>query len=174
MANRRHWSNNYTPEQYIEAYLLWKNNWRFDQIAQKSALPEKNLKALLNRIDSYMNGKPMNKMTSEIYKETIRGLRNKNGKPAPETKPVSDTSEIEEKFEKAFTVFQQAIVDLVVEMADKRAENIVKAKEKELADQKEKYEQELIKLQTILAQVKDSSIIGMLNRKLHGGGLLKD
>jgi len=157
--------NKYSKEQFIEAYSLYKKNTAIKDIAEKTGIPNTSLYMLMGNIDNYISGKKaITEKTSSLYKEVVAYFTNNNSIQSPKVTTV-EVPDVD-KLEQAFDNLKDVIVEFIIKAADKRAEAIVKAKEQQLAEQKEKYEQELLRLQAIIASAKDSSITGLLKRKM--------
>ena len=171
----------FTEEELIKMFRMYKNKEGVEYITEKlntyPSFVKRQLSVLKGLIETDKKiPKTLNPKTLHVVEyfrnNHLQEKKQEVSGEKEETQIDNTVSGIEERFDKAFTIFQEAIVDLVVEMADRRAENIVKTKEEvikqkeqELANQKEKYEQELLKMQAVLAEAKNSSITGLLKRK---------
>jgi len=108
-----------------------------------------------------------NAWTPLTYREAVKVLLEREA-PTNVLQPeqVDETPESDNlsRLETAFANFQDAIAQVIVSEVKKRSSEAVAGKEEELAKQKEYYETELQKMQTILVAAKDSSIVGHIKR----------
>lgn len=70
---------------------------------------------------------------------------------------IPSTQDRYQELDQAFARWQEALVNFIEDEAQRRSEQKV-------AELKEKYEKELQKMQTVLFEAKDSSVIGVLRK----------
>ncbi len=101
----------------------------------------------------------------KTYREAVKAIKQQGIAKEPAAATPSIETSAMQRLELAFANMQEAMADVIVEEVETRSREAVAAKERELAEQKEEYEQKLLKLQAIVAEAKDSSILGVIQRK---------
>ena len=81
------------------------------------------------------------------------------------TKPAEASTDVYADLEKADRNFRQAIASFVEAEVERRTQEAIKTKENEIIQLKTSYEQELQRLQAVLVEAKNSSIVGMIKNK---------
>jgi len=146
-----------TTEQLITAYQAYTRTGSLKKAARASKIKYAAAANAIKQLTEYIaNGTPIG--VSPAYSQAVAVLRRDmvNGK----THEPTETNNIK-RLELAF----MDIAEIVNAEAEKRAERKLAEKEQEIKLLKESYEKELLRLQTIIAGMKDSSIVGMIKRK---------
>ena len=120
-----------------------------------------NRNRVIERLNRYMRGEPMG-VVRKNYARASRILRQdtEKTKVIPGEIRVSTETVSHDPYEKLDKA-QQMMNEALVEIAELEAK---KRSEREVAELKEKYEKELQRLQAILVEAKQASVVGMLRK----------
>jgi hypothetical protein len=169
----------FTTEQIIRVYNAVLAGEKDKDIALRigmKGIDVSNIKFSMNR---YMKQPVLNASLSQSYREAVAHFKGSTTE-AKKEESIHEVAAVEPKavteaapsalqnLESALGGLNDKIAAVILSEVETRTKEKITEKEAELKAQKEKYEQELLKLQAIIASMKSSSVTGLIQKAWNG------